>query len=205
MIIPYKIKQQIISYSFFIRFIFLFSILYFFFQFYWGITGLGGKIYSPFLAEHFNIIKGISSFLTRCARLLLNLFGYDTFQRQYNALRIANSRGVIVNPSCLGWAVLSFWTAFVYANKGKILHKLRWIIGGCAIITLINITRIALIALANHVNSSFISRIDHHQAFNIASYCCVFILMFWYLTVQKKYERTLSDTPAANNRLITVQ
>ena len=205
MFIPDKIKQRIAPYSFFIRFILLFSILYLFFQFYWGITGFGGKMYSPILAEHFNIIKGISSFLTGCARLLLNLFGYDTFQRQYNALRIGNSRGVIVNPSCLGWAVLSFWTAFVYANNGKILHKLKWIFGGCTIITFINIARIALIALANHINSGFISRIDHHQAFNFASYFCVFILMFWYLTVQKKYERNHIDTKAANNRLITVQ
>lgn len=194
-----QIAENISPYLFFIRFCLLFVILYLFFPFYWGIIGPGGKIYSSFLAENFNIIKGFSSFLTGSARLLLNALGYDSFQRQYNALRIGHSRGVVVNPSCLGWAVLSFWTAFVYANSGTVGHKLKWILTGCITITFINIVRIALIVLANHLNWSFIIHLDHHKTFNIASYGCMFVFMFFYIKRQKKYERMNIDLQSAKN------
>lgn len=184
-----NVKRQSSPYLFFVRFIVLFAILFYFFQFYWGITGLGGRIYSSFLAEHFNIINGFSHFLAKSAGLLLNVFGYDTFQRQFNTLRIGTSRGVIVNPSCLGWAVLSFWMSFIYANNGSFMHKTKWMLFGGGAIILINILRIALIALANHLKWEVITSLDHHQTFNIASYCFIFILMFSYLTFQKKYER----------------
>jgi exosortase/archaeosortase family protein len=191
-------------YIFFIKFLLLFTILYSFFPFYWGITGPGGSIYSSILAEHFNFIKGFATFLTKAAKLLLNISGYDTNQRQYNALRIGYSRGIVVNPSCLGWGVMSFWVAFVYANTGSWQHKAKWILTGVCSIIFLNIFRIALIALANHLNWGVITHLDHHQTFNVASYGCVFILMYWYITVQKKYERIIIGPLEGNDKFSTI-
>ncbi len=191
-------------YIFFIKFLLVFTVLYSFFPFYWGITGPGGTIYSSLLAEHFNFIKGFATILTKAAQFLLNILGYDTNQKQYNALRIGYSRGIVVNPSCLGWGVMSFWAAFVYANVGPWKHKVKWIITGLTSIILLNIFRIALIALANHLKWDVITHLDHHQTFNIASYGCVFILMYWYITIQKKYERFIIAPLQGKDKLSTV-
>ncbi len=186
-------------YLFFFRFILMFLILYFFFFFYWGLTGVGGRIYSDFLAHHANLIKGFSHLLTKIASVLLNTFGYETIMRDSNTLRIGSSRGVAVNPSCLGWGVISFWLAFVYANEGNVIHKTKWMLAGFLTITGINTIRIALIVLANHLNWGVITHLDHHQTFNIASYGCVFVLMFFYVKVQKKYEQKTFCSPSIGN------
>lgn len=177
-----------LPYLFFIKFLSGFFILYLFFPFYWGITSAGGKIYSPFLDNHFNIIRALTGFLTGAARFFLEALQYPVFQKDYHSLRIGHARGVNVNPSCLGWGVMSFWVAFVYANAGLWKHKFKWIIIGVASICVLNITRIALIALAVHLRWHTIISLDHHQTFNVFSYTCIFILMYWYTTAQKKYE-----------------
>lgn len=175
-------------YLFFIKFLTCFFILYFFFPFYWGVTGIGGKIYSPFLDAHLNIIKWLTRFLTGAARFFLEALQYTVYQKNYSSLRIGHTAGVNVNPSCLGWGVMSFWVAFIFANSGDWKHKLKWMVIGIASICILNITRIILITLAIHLRWRTITSLDHHQAFNIFAYGCIFILMFWYTKVQKKYE-----------------
>ncbi len=191
-------------YWFFIKFIVAFTLLYLFFPFYWGVTGTGGKLYSPFLAEHFNFLKGFTSLLTKSAKLLLDLLGFETQQRLYNSLRIENSRGIIVNPSCLGWGVMSFWFAFVYANNGSWKYKLKWILTGISIIIMLNIFRIALIALANHKGWKIIIGLDHHQTFNIASYGCVFMLMYRYITVHNRSHKYKRNTLKSSENMSTI-
>lgn len=175
------LKNKKSPFLFFVKFLSAFTVLYFLFPLYWGLTGTGGKMYSPFLAKYFNLIEWFASFLTNCAEAILNILGYKTFQRQYNVLRIEQSRGIIVNPSCLGWGVMSFWFAFVFANEGTKMYKAKWIAVGLSTIITLNIFRIALIALANHLKWTTITGLDHHQTFNIASYGCVFILMFIFI------------------------
>ncbi len=190
MTIDIKIADKKSPYLFLIKFLLTFVALYLFFPFYRGLTGEGGKMYSSFLADHFNLVRGLTKLLIGFSKLLLQAFGYDVFQRNYHSLKIGASRGVIVNPSCLGWAVMSFWFAFVSANKGNWKYKLKWVLTGLSAIMVLNITRIALIALANHLNWSPVTSLDYHQTFNVASYGCIILLIFLYVRMQKKYERT---------------
>lgn len=185
-----KLSGKNSPYLFFIKFLGCFFILYGFFPFYWGITGKGGKIYSAFLDNHFNIIKGLTGFLTGAAKGVLESLNYTVHQSNYHTLRISYSGGISINPTCLGWAVMSFWVAFVFANNGGWKHKVKWMIAGVASVCILNITRIALIALAAHLRLKTIILLDHHQTFNIFSYGCIFILMYLYIRVQKKYEGT---------------
>lgn len=176
-------------YLFLIRFVTSFFGLYLFFPMYRGVIGPGGKVYSSFLESHFNIITGLTRVLTGSAKLLLEAAGYQLYQHDYHSLKIGYSKGIVVNPSCLGWAVMSFWVAFVFANRGTRKHKIKWMAFGIISIVLLNITRIALIIIANHLNWAPITSLDHHQTFNVASYVCIIILISWYLRMQKKYER----------------
>ena len=175
-------------YLFFIKFLFFFFLLYFFFPFYRGVTAPGGILYSPFLAEHFNIIEVFTRFLTNSSKLILENLRYKVFQPDYHTLRLGRSGGVNVNPSCLGWAVMSFWVAFIFANKGDWKHKLIWMITGIISICTINIIRISLVTISLHLHWKNFASLDHHQTFNLFSYGCIFILMYWYIRVQKKYE-----------------
>lgn len=185
-------------YLFLIKFLVSFFILYLFFPFYRGITGAGGKIYSPFLDHHVNIIRWFTGFLTGAARFILEALHYPVYQKDYHSLRIGYAGGVNVNPSCLGWGVMSFWVAFVYANPGAWKHKLRWIMIGIASVCILNITRIVLIVLAIHWRWHTITALDHHQTFNIFSYGCIFILIYWYIRFQKKYEGAMYKRKKTN-------
>lgn len=192
-------------YLFFVKFFGCFSALYFFLPFYRGLIGIGGKMYFPYFENHYNLIVGFTNFLTSSARLILNIIGFEVFQKNYHSLRIGFSKGVSVNPSCLGWAVLSFWVAFVFADKGLLKHKLKWMLIGVISINLLNISRIVLITIANHLRWKPITSLDHHQTFNVASYFCVVILVVWYIRIQKRYESTYVAPKRASFTLSSIQ
>lgn len=159
------------------------------FPMYRGIVSAGGKFHSPFFESHFNFITVFTKFLIASAKLLLKVAGFELYQKNYHSLQIGSSRGISVNPSCLGWAVNSFWCAFVFANSGSIKHKLKWIVTGVVLIETLNVLRIALITVANHLNWSPVTSLDHHQTFNLASYLCIGSMMLCYIRAQKNYER----------------
>ena len=142
-------------YFFLCRFLMSFALLYYFFPFYRGVIAPGGKFLFEFLADNFNLVYQFTRILPARLKWVLEVAGYQIMQKDYQSIRIESSRGIIVNPSCLGWAVMSFWTAFVFANKGNVKHKLRWILIGLFSITLLNIIRIALIAVAGHLSWAF--------------------------------------------------
>lgn len=198
-----KVFDKKSPYLFFIKFLLCFCILYLFFPFYWGLTGKGGTLYSAFLDDHFNIIKQLTVFLTGAAKWLLTSLNYTVYKPNYHTLLIGNFGGVSLNPDCLGWAVMSFWVAFVYANSGSFIHKFKWMLIGLISISLINIIRIALIAVATHLRWKTLTSLDHHQTFNVFSYGCIFIIMYWYIKIQKKQE-TFDLARKQSNPVITV-
>lgn len=199
-----KLFDKNSPYLFFIKFLLCFFVLYFFFPFYQGITGEGGKIYSPFLDHHFNIVRGFTLFLTGCAKFVLQALHYQVYQPNYHTLRISYSGGISVNPSCLGWGVMSFWVAFVFANYGTWKHQLKWMMIGITSICILNITRIVLIAIANPLHWKTLTALDHHQTFNVFSYGCIFILMYLYTSMQKKYEGNRLEPKQQKNKLSAV-
>lgn len=155
---------------------------------YRGLVGQGGMLYSSFLDHHLNIITGLSEFLTSSSNVILEIFQYSTFQRNYYSLKITNSPGIIVNPSCLGWGVMSFWAAFTLAHISSLSFKVKWLLIGIVAIIILNISRIILIVLANHHKWNFISSLDHHLTFNIFSYLFIFLLIVFFIKHLKKYE-----------------
>jgi len=183
-----KLINTLAPYSFVIKFVFLFLFLYALFPLIRGITAPGGDIYFSFADTYLNVVKGLTTFLTSAAKGVLEMLRYHTNQRDYQTLRIESSRGVIINPSCLGWGVMSCWAAFVVANKGAWQHKLKWLTLGLTSILLLNIARVAIIALANHLQWEAITSLDQHLFFNILSYCIIVLMVIWFVTVQKKYE-----------------
>lgn len=121
--------------------------------------------------------------------------GYDVYQKSANNVTIHGSHGVTIIWACLGFGVMSFWTAFVTAHKAGRQYKARWIATGIGFITAINVLRIALVALANHYNWKAFNAIEPHFAFTVVSYMAVISLALWF---SKTYNHTKKEKLTAS-------
>ena len=175
-----------------LRFLLLFSGLTIAFYCYIGIVSPGGKTYSLFLDRYANFPAWLTYFICKSAKGLLQLIGYDVYQKKPNNVTITGGRGVNIIWACLGFGVMSFWVAFVAAHYAKWLYKLKWIFAGVALITGINILRIALIALALHHNWKAFMAIEPHLAFNVVSYIAIIALAVWFAFRYKRHEEIRS-------------
>lgn len=82
--------------------------------------------------------------------------------------------------SCIGYGVMSFWAAFVVANRGCWQKKVVWVAGGLLALWVVNVLRIALLLLAARKNWRFPFGWDHHTWFNVVAYAFVFGMIFFY-------------------------
>ncbi len=168
------------------RFLIVFAVLSVGFYGYVGIVSPGGKGYSPFLDQYANIPDWATYFISKSAKGILTLLGYEVFQRRPDNITIAGSKGVTILWACLGFGVMSCWVAFVTAHKAAATFKGKWVAIGLSLITLLNIVRIAMIALANHHHWTAFQALDPHQTFNIASYVLILGLMGWFVVRYKQ-------------------
>lgn len=187
------------------RFILVFILLAGSFYAYVGITSPGGKTYLPFLDHYFNLTEWLTWLIAKTALFILKLCGFAVYQRAPNNITIIGSRGVTILWACLGFGVMSFWTAFVVAHRAAWQFKFSWCLKGIVFITILNITRIILIAVANHYHWEHITSLEPHQTFNIASYILLFVLMAWFIRRYKQYEmeKALQDNAALKNSRVT--
>lgn len=185
------------------KFVIVFLALTVFFYGYIGVISPGGKTYSPFLDKYANFPEWLTYFICKSAKAFLELLGYSVYQKKPNNVTIHGSRGVNIIWACLGLGVLSFWTAFVTAHRARWPYKLKWVLTGVVLITALNITRIALIALALHLNWKLFMSIELHLAFNIASYVLILALAFWFTVKYKRYQPEPKQKTSAPSLAIT--
>ncbi|MBA2563148.1 MAG: hypothetical protein H0V14_09605, partial [Chitinophagaceae bacterium] len=160
-----------------IKFIGAFCLLYFGTKVIIGLTVPGGY-YSPFVAAYLDYPAILRSSLLNGTRLLVAIFGFDTYMRDAYRISIVNGRGVYIAYSCLGYGLLSFWIAFFFANRASLSKKIKWILIGSAIIWLINVIRISLVLIAYNKQWDIPLSLEHHTLFNIIVYACIFF-MIW--------------------------
>lgn len=167
-----------------VKFIGIFSILYF------GTIGLIGLVapggyYSPFIAHYFNYVPLLRYSLLQGAKAFLSIAGFDTYTKDIYTLKLSNGIGVHVGYDCLGYGVLSFWAAFIIANKGSWLKKSKWLFGGLLLIWFINVIRISMLLIAINKHWSTPFGFDHHTWFNISAYSCIFLMIYIFDRSQK--------------------
>jgi len=198
-----QIKQASKSTFNILRFLILFVLLTGWFYAYVGITSPGGKTYSPFLDHYLNITTWLTWLLAKAALTILKLAGFVVYQRAPNNVTIAGGSGVTILWACLGFGVMSFWTAFVIAHKATWRFRLTWCITGIALVTALNIARIVLIALANYYHWKMITSLEPHETFNIASYILLFALIGWFIRRYKQYEKSNISHTAATHKMMS--
>ena len=187
-----------------LRFLFVFFILKLCLNAYIGILSPGGKAYSPFLQQYANVPAWFTYFICKCAKGLLQVMGYSVYQKALNNITIRGSRGINIIWACLGFGVMSFWTAFITAHTATWKYRLKWIMIGIFLITGINIIRIALIALGFHYNWKAFNAIEPHFAFNVVSYIAIFILTGWFIIKYKKAHKSSQYSGSKENNIFPV-
>lgn len=173
-LVPHK---ELIKYL--LKFFGLFGLLYFT---YLAVFGLSDprNYYSPFVDTYLNFINPLLRFILLATKGFVSLLGYEPFFKNEYALGLPDGHGVGMAAPCAGCGVMSFWIAFVFANKGPWKQKAAWMIGGCVVIFIINVLRISFLLVAFDKNKPLPFGWDHHDWFNVVAYGFIFLLIYLY-------------------------
>ena len=126
-------KQSFIKYL--SKFILSFCVLYYGTIAFIGISSPGG-FYIPFADKYINYVAWLRAGLLYSSKFVIELFHFQISLPDAYTIKIQNGNGVHIGYDCIGYGVLFFWVAFVFANNIPVVNKVKWMVGGVAIIWL---------------------------------------------------------------------
>lgn len=143
-------------------------------------------LYEYYLRPHSVADRWVIHQIVLGTETLLSLLQYDlipyTRSEFMNRVGIEGSLGVTVGAPCDGMILFGLFAAFIVAYPGPIKHKLWFLPVGIVSIHLINVARVAALAIIVDINPEWLD-FNHDYTFTILVYGFVFLL--WYLWVQK--------------------
>lgn len=163
-----------------------FALLYYFNILYFGLTSTGAH-YNTFLDQNLNYISGLRDLLIGTSAGLLRQAGYTVYTSEFT-LHVKEYGGFNVVYSCLGFGVMSFFTAFAIAYPKPLRSKLIFIPAGLVFIQLMNLVRFILIALFYWKNKDSLAGLDHHTLFNTVLYLLLGLLIYAWINRADKPE-----------------
>ena len=137
--------------------------------------------YEQTLAVDGRLDKLLCGNITAAGASVLRLMGLDARVDTASSqlLLLAGKPAVIVGPPCNGLVLYALFAGFVLAYPGPFGRKLWYIPLGIVLIWLLNVVRVALLAL-NHEYSPASLDFNHHYTFSFVVYACIFGLwMLW--------------------------
>lgn len=155
-------------------FFFLSAILYGFNIAYIGLTSPEG-LYLPWLDEHFNYIKIWRNCYITIVAKTLKLFGYTVYTSDIS-LKVQGHSGFRLVYSCLGYGVISCFSAFVLSFPKTLGSRLVFLFTGLITIILLNLFRFLAISLFYDPQLTILSA-NHHDIFNGFLYTILLIMM----------------------------
>lgn len=127
---------------------------------------------------------------------MLSVFGHPSSFKDQFTLVLQSGEGVRMVYSCIGYGVMSFWAAFVLANRGRWKKKVLWILCGWLALWFINVLRMAFLLLAAKKQWVVPFGWDHHTWFNIAAYALIFALIYFY---DRSFQQSITNKTANQN------
>jgi exosortase/archaeosortase family protein len=127
-----------------------------------------------------NFINPLRFSLLWSAKSVLMALGHPSSFRDDFTLALQSGEGIRMVYSCIGYGVMSFWAAFVFANRGGFKRKTVWILGGLLALYLLNVVRMVLLLLSAKNTWDIPFGWDHHTWFNIAAYGAIFGMIYLY-------------------------
>lgn len=185
-----KLSQTIKSFwdepyfRFICYFLLLSLFLYEFNTAYIGITAKGG-IYVPFLDQHLNYINWWRNFTIDSAATVLRWMDYIVYTNDYQ-LKVIGRHGFTMVYTCLGYGIMSVFSAFVITFPGYIKARYGFLLFGLVLIQLLNTLRLIVLSLYWDKRKPLLT-IDHHDLFNIIVYVVLILLVYgWFKCASKR-------------------
>lgn len=117
---------------------------------------------------------------------LLHLLGYKTFKvlqdLDYQVIGIDGSNGVWIGSNCNAIKLFGLFTVFIIAYPGAFKNKIRFIPAGIILIHLLNILRVAALAIIANAYPQYLD-FNHTYTFTLIVYGFIFGL--WMLWVNR--------------------
>ncbi len=161
------------------KFILTFLVCYYLTLLVIGLSAPGGA-YNQFVANNLNYVDWIRSSLLAGTKFLLKILGTETYLNNKYNIRQVNGRGIVIVYECVGYGIMSFWTAFIVAFQGSLKKKIIWWLLGIIMFWSINVIRLSLLLIATNKNWSFPFGWDHHTWFGIVAYSVMLYLLFLF-------------------------
>lgn len=113
------------------------------------------------------------------SKLMLNLMGFAV-EIYGKTIKIVDSYGVHLDRGCLGRNTLGLFIGFIFAFPGKFKSKIWFIIFGIGVFILLNVLRIAGLAITDYCCREKLD-FNHHYVFKIITYSAIFFLWVWWV------------------------
>ena len=165
-----------------IKFIVLFLLFYYFNIMFFGLTSPGNN-YNAFLDEHLNYVAWLRWGLLHTSSFILNHIGFISIVSTTELLVVSHNKIQLIY-SCLGLGVMSFFAAFVIAYPKPVQQKIYFISAGLIAIQVLNVLRLAIVAL--YWTNKAQQIIDHHFVFNSIIYLLISISLYFWVTANDK-------------------
>ena len=137
--------------------------------------------YEQWLAPDGRLDVRLCNDIAGASVLLLRGFGFDATLSPTNAnlVMMSGQPAVVVWPACNGLVLYALFGGFVLAFPGPWQRKLWFIPGGVLLIWLLNVGRVAALAINHHYSHQTVD-FNHHYTFTFIVYGCIFGLwMLW--------------------------
>lgn len=128
---------------------------------------------------------------------MLRVFGFNTHidAAQPRLLVMDGRPGVIVGDPCNGLVLYALFAGFVLAFPGGGVRKLWFIPLGIAAIYLLNVVRVAALALNHHYYRQSVE-FNHHYTFTFVVYGAILLLWAGWVRQLPRPTATVAEQPA---------
>jgi exosortase family protein XrtF len=141
-------------------------------------------LYELYISKHTNADLLLIDQLIRHASPLLSLMGYPLIDRPYDeiyrTMGIDGSNGVWIGDSCNGLTLFAIFSIFIIAYPGPWKKKLWFIPMGILIVHVMNVIRIAALALIAYHKQEWLD-FNHTYTFTFIVYFVIFLLWMWWV------------------------
>ena len=133
-------------------------------------------------ADHSFILTYFKNTLVFFTYLMLKIFGENAYLDYSNTIvGIVSGRAVFIGIPCYGMKLMGLYSLFIFAFPGKNLWRLGFILGGCIVIQILNVIRLAGLVMVYTYYPQYFN-INHHVIFTTAVY--IFVFLMWILWVR---------------------
>lgn len=137
--------------------------------------------YEQWLAQDGRLDMVLCNQITSASVVVLRVFGFAATIDAIipNLVLMAGEQSVVVGPPCNGLVLYALFAGFVLAFPGPWARKAWFIPTGIVLIWLLNVLRVAALALNHHYYHATVD-FNHHYTFTFVVYVCIFGLwMLW--------------------------